>query len=121
MGSVSPSVGIATCSQIISVFMFGLILIITISSSMCITVSTSSLMCHVCGCPGGGEEEGAKGPGQDKPVRYSDCSGQCDEPSSLGQPLPCPTGACQALTIQLGRLGMLPEHVTTRGNTLPSC
>ena len=85
---------------------------------MCFTVFTSSLMCHVCGCPGGGAEEG---------VEY--CSGQCageckpiwpqtnqklptiyitimflSDPSVLGQPLPCPTGGCQALTIQLERV-----------------
>ena len=35
-------------------------------------------MCYVCRCPGGGEEEGAEGPGHDKLVKYSDCSGQCD-------------------------------------------
>ena len=62
----------------ISVFMSGLVLLTTISFSMSITASTSSLMCYVCRCPGGGEEEGAEGPGHDKLVKYSDCSGQCD-------------------------------------------
>ena len=45
---------------------------------MSITVSASFLMCHVCGCPGGGEEEGVEGPGHNKTVGYSDCSGHCD-------------------------------------------
>ena len=40
---------------------------------MSLPVSTTSLMCYVCGCPGGGE-----GPEQNKTVGYSDCSGQCD-------------------------------------------
>ena len=39
---------------------------------MSLTVSTASLMCYVCGCPGG-----AEGPGQNKTVGYSECSGQC--------------------------------------------
>ena len=76
--SVCLSAGIETCRRIISVFMSGLVLLITISSSMSITVSTSSLMCYVCGCPGGGDEEGAEGDGHDKLVTYSHCSGQCD-------------------------------------------
>ena len=58
--------------------MSGLVLLMTFSSSMYITASTSSLMCYVCGCSGGGGEEGAEGPGQDKLVTNSDCSGQCD-------------------------------------------
>ena len=55
-----------------------LVLLISISSSMSIAVSTSYLMCYVCGCPGGGDEEGAEGHGHDKLVTYSHCSGQCD-------------------------------------------
>ena len=35
-------------------------------------------MCYVCGCPGGGGEEGVEGAGHHKQLSYSDCSGQCE-------------------------------------------
>ena len=55
-----------------------MILLIIICTCMSFIVSTTSLMCYVCGCPGGGGEEGAERAGHHKQLSYSDCSGQCD-------------------------------------------
>ena len=64
--------------------MFSLLLILIISTTMSLTISTTPLMCHVCGCPDGEHDqhagdvvkEGVDGPG-DKTVSYEDCTGQC--------------------------------------------